>query len=89
MKYQDMARMAVVREINRAYGTIVPFNIDYLDVYVVWACHILGNEKYLISTNIPDTRYYEVTVDTKDKKVMYVDCYEKTYQEVIDDIFEL
>ena len=63
-----MACLAVAREVNRAYGTIVQFNIDYLDVYVVWACHILGNEKYLISTNIPDSRYYEVTVDTKDKK---------------------
>ena len=81
--------MAVVREVNRAYGTIVPFSIDYLDVYVVWACHILGNEKYLISTNVPDHRYYEVTVDTKDKKIMYVDSYEKIHQEVMDDIFEL
>jgi len=81
--------MAVAREVNRAYGTIVPLSIDYLDVYVVWACHILGNEKYLISTNIPDSRYYEVTVDTKDKKVMYVDSYVKIHQEVIDDIFEL
>ena len=45
--------MAVVREVNRAYGTIVPFNIDYLDVYVVWACHILGNENISYQQTFP------------------------------------
>ncbi len=64
MKYQEIAITAIRSE----YGGEEPYSIEHLDVYVVWACYILGNEKYLISTNVPDNRYYEVTVDVKDKK---------------------
>lgn len=82
MKYAESARMAVAREVYKEYWGGESIDIKYLDIYVVWACHILGNEKYLISTNIPNNKYYEVTVDTKEH-VMYVDTYVKESQEVI------
>ena len=31
------------------------------DVYVVWMCKTLQNNKALLSTTIPDGMYYEVT----------------------------
>ena len=46
------------------------------DVYVVWFCKTLQNWKCLLSTNIPDGIYYEVT-HNGDKHETYVDVYKK------------
>lgn len=44
------------------------------DVYIVWICKILQNNKALVSTNICDGMYYEITYNGKDKEV-YVAVY--------------
>lgn len=46
------------------------------DVYVVWNAYILGNIKALLSTNLPDGMYYEVTYN-KEKNEIYFDAYKK------------
>lgn len=46
------------------------------DIYVVWFCKTLQNWKALLSTNIPDGMYYEVTYDG-DKRQAYLDAYKK------------
>ncbi|MCI9224962.1 MAG: hypothetical protein HFE91_05805 [Acutalibacter sp.] len=46
------------------------------DVYVVWLCKTLQNNKALLSTTVPDGMYYEVTYNG-DKHEMYVDVYKK------------
>lgn len=52
----------------------VVFTLD--DVYVVWYCKTLQNAKALLSTNLPDGMYYEVTYNgTKDE--IYFDAYKK------------
>lgn len=38
------------------------------DVYVVWSCKTLGNNKALLSTNIPDGMYYEITYNGAKKR---------------------
>ena len=48
---------------------------DY-DVYVVWNCKTLQNNKALLSTNMPDNLYFEVTYNG-DKKELYLDAYRK------------
>lgn len=50
--------------------------IHFKDVYVVWLCKTLQNSKALLSTNIPDSRYYEVTFNG-DKNEIYFDSYIK------------
>ena len=46
------------------------------DVFVVWNCYILGNQKALLSTTMPDGMYYEVTYNaTRDE--IYFDAYKK------------
>lgn len=45
-------------------------------IYVVWFVKVLQNWKALLSTNIPDGRYYEVTYNG-DKEEAYVDTYQK------------
>ena len=46
------------------------------DVYVVWACKTLQNNKALLSTTVPDGMYYELTYNG-DKKELYFDAYKK------------
>lgn len=46
------------------------------DVYVVWYAKTLQNVKLLLSTDLPDNMYYEVTYNG-DKKELYFDAYEK------------
>ena len=46
------------------------------NIYVVWLTKVLQNNKALISTNVQDTRYFEITYNG-DKKETYIDCYVK------------
>ena len=58
----------------------VEFTID--DVYVTWFGFILGDMKALLSTSLPDGKYYEVTYN-KEKKEIYADCYAKLKNKVV------
>lgn len=46
------------------------------DVYVVWSCKTLQNNKALLSTTVADGMYYEITFNG-DKNEMYFDAYKK------------
>lgn len=46
------------------------------DVFVVWSCKTLQNNKALLSTTIPDGMYYEFTYNG-DKNELYMDAYKK------------
>nr|DAG70593.1 MAG TPA: hypothetical protein [Caudoviricetes sp.] len=46
------------------------------DVYVVWVCKTLQNNKALLSTTLSDGMYFEVTYNG-DKKELYFDAYHK------------
>lgn len=46
------------------------------DVFVVWTCKALQNNKTLLSTTMPDGLYYEITYNG-DKHEAYVDVYKK------------
>lgn len=50
------------------------FKLD--DVYVVWSVKVLQNSKALLSTNVPDGMYYEITYNG-DKGEIYLDAYKK------------
>ena len=65
-------------------GLCATDNIDLKidDVYVTWFGFILGDMKALLSTSLPDGRYYEVTYNG-DKKEWYLDAYKKFENKVI------
>ena len=44
--------------------------------YIVWKCKTLQNWKYLISTDLHDGMYYELTYNG-DKQEWYLDAYKK------------
>ena len=46
------------------------------DIYVVWSCKTLQNNKALLSTNLMDGMYYEITYNG-DKNELYFDAYKK------------
>jgi hypothetical protein len=46
------------------------------EVYCVWFAFVLGNYKALVSSSLPDGRYYEVTYN-KEKGEVYIDTYAK------------
>lgn len=52
----------------------VLFEIE--DVYVVWSVKTLNTAKALLSTNLPDGMYYELTFNG-DKNEIYFDAYKK------------
>lgn len=46
------------------------------DVFIVWQCKALQNNKVLASTTLFDGMYYELTYNG-DKKEVYLDAYKK------------
>ena len=46
------------------------------DVFVVWLCKTLQNNKALLSTTVSDGMYYEITYNG-DKGEVYLDAYKK------------
>lgn len=46
------------------------------DVFIVWSCKTLQNNKALVSTTVLDGMYYEIT-HNGDKNETYVDAYKK------------
>ena len=58
------------------YPSKLTMEINPEDIYVVWNCKTLQNNKALLSTTIPDTRYFEITYNG-DKNELYFDSYVK------------
>ena len=50
--------------------------VEEKDVFVVWICKTLQNNKALLSTTLLDGMYYEITYNG-DKKEIYLDAYKK------------
>lgn len=75
-RHLKAAKQAVVNSYMHDYKPSVDQILDVDDVYIVWFCYILGGWKALLSTNVQDDKYYEVTFD-KDIQRVYVDTYVK------------
>ena len=52
------------------------------EVFIVWQCKTLQNWKFLLASNLPDQRYYELTYDG-DKDQWYLDDYVKLSNQVV------
>jgi hypothetical protein len=53
------------------------------EVYVVWSCKTLQNNKALLSTSLTDGMYYELTYNG-DEKELYFDAYKKFENQCIE-----
>jgi hypothetical protein len=75
--YQNKAIRIVTDFVSKRVAPDIPFS-----VYVVWFCKTLQNWKALVSTTLPDGKYYEVTYDG-DKRRAYLDPYVKFEQTIV------
>lgn len=76
---------------NKAIEIVRNYILEHLDksdapvdfeVYTVWKAKALQNWKYLLSSTLPDTKYYELTYNG-DKEEWYLDCYVKLENRVV------
>ena len=72
----DLCKREVVEYFNQHADKTDQKKITEYDVFIVWACKTLQNNKALVSTTVPDGMYYEVTYDGG-KQQAYVDVYKK------------
>lgn len=73
--FESAARLAISRYFNdNADPTGVCLSPE--DIYTVWSCKALQNNKGLFTTPIKDGMYYEASYNG-DKQELYVDCYQK------------
>lgn len=71
-----IAKRSVVEYFNNKVEKTDTTKITEDDVYIVWLCKALQNSKALLSTNVSDGMYYEVTLNG-DKGELYLDAYKK------------
>ena len=76
MDYQKIARKIVLDYANEHIDKTDNVQITLDNVFIVWFCKTLQNWKALVSTDLPDGMYYEVTYNG-DKKEVYIDAYKK------------
>ena len=74
--FYQRAKRIVAEYVNRHLDKTDGASMDEHDVYVVWMCKTLQNNKALLSTTLPDGMYYEVTYNG-DKDEFYLDAYKK------------
>lgn len=73
---QERAKLLVAQLFNRNVDKTDDAMITTDEVYVVWFSKTLRNWKALISTTVPDLKYYEVT-HNGEKNETYIDTYVK------------
>ena len=71
-KFQKACKEWLVKYYKEKFGK----DISIEDVYVVWSCKTLQNNKVLIATNRPDNLYVECT-NNGDTQETYFDIYKK------------
>lgn len=72
----DLCKEKVVEYFNGHSDKTDKKEITKDDVFVVWSCKTLQNNKALVSTTVSDGMYYELTYNG-DKNELYFDAYKK------------
>jgi hypothetical protein len=74
---QDRAKRVVLKLVKDRLDKSDPeIEFDLANVFVVWFAKTLGNWKALVSTTLPDGKYYELTYNGG-RSELYVDTYVK------------
>lgn len=84
-KFVKKCKEIVLEYVNTHLDKSDDIEIGMDDIFVVWSCKTLQNNKALLSTTLSDGMYYECTYNG-DKDELYLDAYKKweniCYQEV-------
>ena len=74
--FLKLCKDIVVKYFNENSDVTDNKHITENDVFIVWSCKTLQNNKALVSTTVSDGMYYEIT-HNGDKNETYVDAYNK------------
>ena len=74
--FSKLCRELVVQYANEHIDKTDKKQITEDDVFIVWMCKTLQNNKALASTTLFDGMYYEITYNG-DKNEVYFDAYKK------------
>ena len=75
-RFVKLCKFFVCSYVNEHLDKSDGMQITEDDVYVVWMCKALQNNKALLSTTLPDGMYYELTWNG-DTGELYLDAYKK------------
>lgn len=75
-KFIEICKSEIVKYFNDKKDKTDNILLTKEDVFVVWSCKTLQNNKALLSTTISDGMYYELTFNG-DKGELYLDAYKK------------
>lgn len=75
-KFIDLCKEEVMKYVNERLDKTDKKEITIDNVFVVWSCKTLQNNKALLSTTLFDGMYYECTYNG-DKNELYFDAYKK------------
>lgn len=75
-KFINICKDEIVKYFNNEMDKTDDFTLTHDDVFVVWSCKTLQNNKALLSTTVSDGMYYELTYNG-DKDEIYFDAYKK------------
>lgn len=75
-EFEALCKKIVVDYFNSHVEKTDNKKITIDDVFIVWSCKTLQNNKALVSTTVSDGMYYEIT-HNGDKQETYVDAYKK------------
>ena len=86
-KFLDFCKGQVANYTNEHLDKTDNKQITKDDVFMVWCCKTLQNNKALLSTTLFDGMYYEITYNG-DKDEAYIDAYKKWENYKIEDVKE-
>lgn len=75
-KFLELCKKTIIDYFNNGVEITDNMKITENNVFIVWSCKTFQNNKALVSTNISDGMYYELTYNG-DKKELYLDAYKK------------
>jgi hypothetical protein len=75
-QFVAMVKKIIAKYVNDHLDKTNGKQIAEADVFIVWECKALQNNKALASTTLCDGMYYELTYNG-DKKELYFDAYKK------------
>ena len=80
--FEKICKKTIVNYFNSRAEITDNMKITEEDVYIVWSCKTLQNNKATLSTDVNDGIYYELTYNG-DKKELYLDAYKKWENQAI------
>ena len=74
--FEKLVKKTVMDYANEHLDKTDNVQITEENIFIVWSCKTLQNNKTLLSTTLSDGMYYELTYNG-DKKELYIDAYKK------------